>query len=98
MTRLRAEIGPSVTENGIMTAGRSPSAGKLGRIARAIQQGKRTLSSKFEQSVAIKLSAKMPFFAGHWASTSVVAGTPVRLILGAVCSLEDALDAAQIQR
>jgi hypothetical protein len=26
----------------------------------------------------------------------VVAGTPVRLILDAVCSLEDALDAAQI--
>jgi hypothetical protein len=51
--------------NGIMTAGRSPRAGKLGRIARAIQQEKRTLSSKFEQSVAIKLSAKMPFFAGH---------------------------------
>ena len=29
---------------------------------------------------------------------SIVAGTPIRLILGAVCSLEDALDAAQIQR
>jgi hypothetical protein len=57
----------------------------------------RSLISNIGPSAAL-IATKGHHVSLFLAEKGVVAGTPVRLILCAVCSLEDALDAAQIQR